>query len=553
MKRREIIKGLTLIPFAGGLAASPLNTMASAVTGDKQSLIEGLEAIEEDLVKHGESILKSINVGPFVNCKGTNTIMGGSVVRPEVRLAMEAVSTLNVHMDELAFGVGKRLAELTGAEWGLVTSGCSAGIKLVTAACLTGGDPEKLIRIPDLTGFSRNEVIIPKSSRTVYDHAIRSSGAKVIMVETIEDLKRNISPRTAMIYMMAENLSEPLTIENVSKVARPMNVPVFIDSAANILTIPNVHLEQGADVVAFSGGKGLKAPGCSGLLLGRKDLLISAWQASAPHHGFGRDNKVGREECIGMLAAVETWAKMDHVKEMNTWVSWLENIQKHVSGINGVQTSITKPDPQLLHHVTPYLYITWDPLKLHVTGQEIADELFSSEPRVGVQTGRDEPGITGITLVGYMMIPGNDKVAGERIFEVLSRKRSQKVETAMKTPGSNLVGQWDLEVEYFNSKAVQQLFIDKQEGNWLTGVYKTDFSMRTISGSIDGNDLKLESHYNVPGDSITSIFHGAINGDTIAGKIDLGEFLAAKFTAKRHVYPLNKKQIVVPKGRPQSS
>ena len=158
MKRREIIKGLTLLPFAGSAAASQLNDFSNNTSGINDH-IDLYGIIDEEVVKRGETLLKSLGVEPFVNCKGTNTIMGGAVVRPEVRLAMESVSTLNVQMDELAFGIGKRLGELTGAEWGIVTAGCAAGIKMVTAACLAGGDPEKLLRIPDLTGFEKSEVL----------------------------------------------------------------------------------------------------------------------------------------------------------------------------------------------------------------------------------------------------------------------------------------------------------------------------------------------------------------------------------------------------------
>src|SRR5690606_7863900 len=132
-----------------------------------------------------------------------------------------------------------------------------------------------------------------------------------VTVETMADLQKAIGPRTAMIYMMAES-EKPFSIEDLAAVAKPLDIPIVVDAAAHILTIPDVHLQKGASVVAYSGGKGLKAPGCSGLLLGRKDILMAAWQASSPHHGFGRDNKVGREEYIGMLAAVEAWVKMDH-------------------------------------------------------------------------------------------------------------------------------------------------------------------------------------------------------------------------------------------------
>ena len=470
------------------------------------------------------------------------------MVRPQVKLAMESITTLNVQMDELAFGIGKRLSELTGAQWGIVTAGCAAGIKMVTAACLTGGDPEKLLRIPDLTGFAKSEVIIPLSSRNVYDHAVRNAGVKVITVKSLEELEKSINSRTAMIYMTPSE--DEFSIQNVSKIARPLNVPVFVDAAAHILTIPDVHLAQGADVVGYSGGKGIKAPSCSGLILGRKDILMSAHQANSPHHGFGRDNKVGREEHIGML---EAWVTMDHVKEMNTWVSWLETIGNKVSTINGIKTTITRPDPELIHHVTPYLHIRWNPEQLHVTGEEIAEELGTIAPRIAVQVGRDEAGITGITLVGYMMIPGNDKVAANRIHEVLSRKRQPKVIQAMKNPVMNMVGLWNMEVEYFSSKVTQHLFIDTQEGNWITGLFKTEFSSRPFTGSIDGNEVKILCNLYWPGDRILTTMPGSISSGVLTGEMDFHEFNNAKFSAKRHKSSPNKKPIEYPKHRPQSS
>ena len=550
MKRREIIKGLTLLPFAGSAAASPLNNLSFSSNGIQEHK-DLYGSIDEELVKKGESLLKSLGVEPFVNCKGTNTIMGGAVVRPEVKSAMESVTTLNVQMDELAFGIGKRLGELTGAQWGIVTAGCAAGIKMVTAACLTGGDPEKLLRIPDLTGFAKSEVIIPLSSRNVYDHAVRNAGVRVITVESLDELKRSINSRTAMIYMTPSE--DEFTISSVSKIAKPLNIPVFVDAAAHILTIPDVHLAQGADVVGYSGGKGIKAPSCSGLILGRKDLLMSAHQVNSPHHGFGRDNKVGREEHIGMLAAVEAWVKLDHVKEMNTWVSWLETIGNKVSAINGIKTNITRPDPELIHHVTPYLHIRWNPEQLHVTGEEVAEELGTIAPRIAVQVGKDEAGLTGITLVGYMMIPGNDKVAADRIHEVLSRKRQAKVIPVMKNPVMNMVGLWDMEVEYFSSKVNQHLFIDSQDGNWITGVFKTDFSSRPFTGSIDGNEVKILCNYTLPGDRILTTMQGNINAGVLTGEMDFHEFNTAKFSAKKHKSNLNKKPIEYPKHRPQSS
>ena len=278
----------------------------------------------------GKDIYRSIGVEPVINCRGTFTIIGASVELPEVRAAMDAAAQQFVQLDELAEAVGRRLAELTGAEWGMVSSGCAAGLKHVTAACVAGGNPEKLLRIPDLTGLDKTEVVAPRSARSAYDHAIRNIGVKMITVETAEELERALSSRTAMIYLSAGG-SGPLSLENVAKMAKPHDIPILVDAAAEVLTIPNVHLQRGATVVAYSGGKAICGPQCAGLLLGRKDILLSAWQASSPHHGPGRDNKVGREETLGMLAAVEAWVKRDHEAEWKKWLSYLDTIAKRVS------------------------------------------------------------------------------------------------------------------------------------------------------------------------------------------------------------------------------
>ena len=157
---------------------------------------------------------------------------------------------------------------------------------------------------------------------------------------------------------------------------------VLVDAAAEVLTIPNIHLKRGATIVAYSGGKAIRGPQCAGLLLGKKDLLFSAWQASSPHHGPGRDNKVGKEEHIGMLAAVEAWVKRNHPEEEKTWISWLEYISKKVTTVSGVTTKIT--EPQGVDNRSARLSITWDPAVLNITGEEVADDLAGNKPRIAL-------------------------------------------------------------------------------------------------------------------------------------------------------------------------
>src|SRR5215831_12732706 len=182
-------------------------------------------AAETGPLQPGPEIYQSIGVEPVINCRGTFTIIGASVELPEVRAAMDAAARYYVQLDELADAVGRRLAELTGAEWGMVSSGCAAGLKHVTAACVAGGNPEKLLRIPDLTGFDKTEVVAPRSARSAYDHAIRNIGVKMITVETAEDLERALSPRTAMIYLSAGGSGE-LGLENIARMAKPRGIPI---------------------------------------------------------------------------------------------------------------------------------------------------------------------------------------------------------------------------------------------------------------------------------------------------------------------------------------
>src|SRR5918997_331399 len=261
---------------------------------------------------------------------------------PEVRAAKDRANQQYVQIDELMAAAGRRLAELTGAEWGLVSAGCSAAISHATAACVAGGNPDLHVRIPDLTGFAKDEVIIPSHSRNVYDAAIRAVGVKIVEVDSPEALQLAIGPKTAMIYIFAgpRNDSGPFSTEVICGIARPHNVPVFVDAAAEILTIPNIHLQRGATLVGYSGGKYIRGPQSAGLLLGRKDLVQAAWVHSAPHHGYARAMKVGREEMIGMLVAVESWVKRDHQAEWQTSIDRCEHIAQRVSKIPGVVATV---------------------------------------------------------------------------------------------------------------------------------------------------------------------------------------------------------------------
>ena len=550
MKRRNVIKGLAMLPVVGSVLSSD-SVLAGTVT-ENNSLAQSSESLSTlNSFLSETNIYRAMGVEPIINCRGSYTIIGGSIKRPKVKLALEAASTNFVQLDELAEAVGKRFAELTKSEWGMVSSGCAAGVKHITAACVTGGSPERLIRIPDLTGFEKTEVIIPRYSRQHYDHAVRNIGVKIITVSTPEELEKAINSKTAMIYLTsgtpgaASDTGQPLSLEVIASIAKPKNIPILMDAAAESLTIPPYHLKRGADIVAYSGGKTIRGPQSAGLMLGNKNILLAAWQASAPHHGPGRDNKLDRDEIVGMVAAVEDWLERDHEGEWKRWLSWLEVISKKVTQINGISTKVI--EPVNLNNKYPVLHIIWDPEKFYVTGYEIAEEVGRNKPRIALGN-RDEPdGTSSIQITPGHMQAGEEKIVSDRLFEVLSKKRSPKPE--MKTPATNLSGRWDVEVHYALSTS-QHSFTIEQDGNWIQGTHKGDMDTKNMVGTIDGDEVKIKSTIPIVGNIIIYLFSGKVSGDTISGDIHMGEYLTAKFTAKRNKTKLPRQKVMIPGGQP---
>lgn len=554
MKRRNLIKGLALLPVAGSVFSN--NSLNAAVPeSSAEAFVPAANADPKAIstvssFMNESNIFRSIGVEPVINCMGTFTIIGGSLERSAVRVAMEAAAHNFVQYDELADGIGQRLADLTGAEWGMVSAGCAAGLKHITAACVTGGNPEKLIRIPDLTGFDKNEVIIPSFSRNAYDHAIRNIGVKIISVNTPEELEKAINPRTAMIYIRSTDSAtftgEPFSLEVISSIAKPRQVPVLVDAAAENLTLPPVHLKRGATIVAYSGGKAICGPQCAGLMLGDKAILKSAWQSSSPHHGPGRDNKVGREEMVGMMAAVEDWVKRDHDADWKRWLSWLATIQKRLAPVDGLKMEVI--ERTLLDNKTPVLKLSWNPDKLHISAFEVAEELGRNKPRIAVWAEDPQNEDSFFNITTGQMQAGEEKIVAERVYAIFSKKRSPKPET-MTAPAADLSGKWDVSMQFFSSIS-QHTFNIAQDGNWLNGTYQAEFQSGNLTGTIEGDQVKIQCSMRIVGDHLIYLFSGKLNADTMSGDIHLGEYRTAKFTAKRNTGKAPRRKINIPAGPP---
>ncbi len=558
MKRRNVLKTLSLLPLAGSVnsvfgfpaeinpVSPPFNPMGPAG-----------EITLESFMSPG-NIYRTYGIEPVINCRGIFTIIGGSLKRPQVKAAMEEASRNFAQMDEVGDGIGRKLAELTGAEWGVVSAGCAAGLKLVTAAVVAGGDPEKLIRIPNLEGLEKTEVIVPRTSRNAYDHAIRNIGVTMVNVESMEELKSAMNPKTAMIYVVNGDRSwtgAPMSLENIVAAAREKNIPVLFDAANEILTFPPIHLKRGATIVAYSGGKAICGPQSCGLILGNKDILMSAWQASSPHHGPCRDNKVDRDEMFGMVAAVKAWKEIDHEAIRKQWYSYLDHIINKVKGIKSVETMVHVPSTQSgLSNVSPEVVITWDADELNITGAEMADELARTKPRIAVASGGGrgrDASINGIAVTTIGMQAGEEKIAADKIYSILTAKRVSRVKE-LKAPSGNIAGTWDVDVKFYSSQGKHKLFIE-QDGNWIKGSHQSGFAVNDMSGTIEGNEVKLQSSIRLIGDSVIYTFTGTLSGDQLTGEIFMGEYRSAKFTARRNTAAAPKKKIFVPSGAPLAS
>jgi L-seryl-tRNA(Ser) seleniumtransferase len=484
----------------------------------------------------GPTIFESIGVKPLINCKGTFTIISGSQTLPEVKSAMLEASKHYVHLDELMDAVGKRLAELTGAEWGMVSNGCAAALAHATAACIAGADPEKLQRLPDTRGL-KHEVIAPAYSRNVYDHAVRMVGAKFVDVRTVEEYQRAFNERTAMVMVLASPADRgPLGLHVLAPIAKERGVPVLVDAAAERLTVPNVHLQRGATLVAYSGGKCIRGPQAAGLLLGRKDLVQAAWLHSAPHHAFGRPMKAGKEEIMGMLAAVEAWMKRDHKAEWEQWENWLSIISKAVTKVNGVTTEVLEPEG--LSNNSPRLVIRWDGEQLGISGRDVERAAYTGTPRMILagSTGSPRTGMknSSVTIMPYMMMPGDAEKAGARLYELLANP-VKSAPVAMTAPAANITGQWDVQMEFLLGKANHSLVLE-QKGNELVGTHVGEFLSSDLRGTVSGDEVWFRSSHRYEGTRLGYEFLGKLSGETITGEVDLEEYGKAKFTATRHQY-----------------
>lgn len=388
--RRRILQSAAIAPAAA--AAAPTVTASST-----------------------SSLYASLGVKPVINGVGVVTVLGGSIMPPEVIRAMEEASRFFIPLPELERKAGARIAELLQAPAAMVTCGAASAISVGTAACLSQGDPARLRQLPDREGI-RFEVIQQKSHRSGYEHQIELCGGKVIPVQTRKELEQAITPRTGMMFFL--NKADPngeIKAEEFVKIGKERGIPTMNDAASDATPKENLwkYTKMGFDLVIFSGGKALRGPQTTGLLLGRKDLIEAAYPAMSPYGGIGRGMKVGKEELCGLVAAVERYLKVDHAAEYQELENRVTSIRTALKSVKGIKTERHIP---VIANELPHVTVEWDEAALGFTSQQVLEKLLASDPPIHVQ----KPG-PGKLLISVWMMRGEEyKIVGSRLREILS-------------------------------------------------------------------------------------------------------------------------------------
>ncbi|MGC2400388.1 MAG: aminotransferase class V-fold PLP-dependent enzyme [Acidobacteriaceae bacterium] len=377
-----------------------------------------------------DNIYTRIGVKPLINARGTWTYLSASLELPQVRAAQVEAAQHFVNIFELQKAAGRRLADLTGAESGMITSGAAGAMAVATAGCIAGTDPDKVWQLPNTDGL-KNEVILV-GGRSVFDSAIRLAGGKLVLVDSAEQIPNAVTSNTVMIY----TTSSPERLAKEIAAAKEHHVPIFMDAADGIPPVNKLQLfaRMGCDLYTFSGGKGLCGPQSSGILLGRKDLIDAALANSNPWEGaVCRPMKVGKEEIMGCLAAVEAWLKMDVARLNRDWDAQVKRIATLVETVPGVQAKVYMPE----ENQCPTLMITWDQKGWRYTTADCAKDLLEGTPGIAVLTEDNPSDVLSrnpahkrtstredqLQIVSMTLRPGEEIIIGQRIRQLLAQAR----------------------------------------------------------------------------------------------------------------------------------
>jgi len=358
---------------------------------------------------------KEMNIRPFINAGEPYTTLSGAPMLPEVVQAMEYAARQSVRLNDVHDGVGQRIASLIGCEASMVTAGAASALALGTAACMTGTNREFIRRLPDTTGM-KTEVIIQKSHRYGYDHAVRNCGIRFVEVETREELERVVNDRTVM--MLFYNRHDPIGLikaDEFVNLGKKHGIPTFNDCAGDAPPVENLSkfVKMGFELVTFSGGKGLRGPQSTGLLLGRRDLIQAARLNGPPNSdAIGRGMKVNKEEMLGMMVTVEVALKRVHDADWREWERRVKQIADSLGPLKAVKTELFVPE---VTYSVPHLRIRWDEAALKITPTELIHRLREGEPSIEVRSSPKDCVELGV----WLLQPGEAQIVARRVREIL--------------------------------------------------------------------------------------------------------------------------------------
>ncbi len=404
MKRRDILKGISVLPFSGGILSTiiPSQSAQASITGVKRDLF------------------KELGLRTFINAAGNYTSMTASLMPPEVMEAINNSAKEYVMLEEVQTKVGEKIAAMCHAEAAMVTAGCWSALVLGMAGVLTGTDPKKVAALPKLEGTGmKSEVIIQKSHINGYHHALTNTGAVIISVETLEEAEAAINEKTALLWFL--NREAPVgKIQHKEwlALAKKHGISTMNDIAADVPPVENLwkYNEMGFDLVCISGGKAMCGPQSTGILMGKKELVAAARLNGPPSGGnIGRGMKVNKEEIIGMYVALDSYIKRDHQKDWKIWEDRIDVINTTIKNIKGVTTEIIIP-PVANHN--PSLQISWDPAIIKLTRDAMGEKLRKGSPSIETIAWETE---NSIRITVFMLKDGQDKTVANRIKEELMK------------------------------------------------------------------------------------------------------------------------------------
>jgi D-glucosaminate-6-phosphate ammonia-lyase len=456
----------------------------------------------------------ALGVRPFINCCSVRTMHGGSLMFPRVRAAMDAASRQFVNLDELMEAAGKRLADLTGAEWGIVTCGSAAAVALASAACIAGNDPVRMLRLPFTDGWV-NRVILPKNQRFAYDQAIRMVGARIVEIDSAADLEAALGEPVAMVAILGTNEEfSKIRLEEIVARVKPLGIPVLVDAASEHLQRPSPWLERGADMVIYSGGKFLRGPQTSGLLLGKKNLVQAAWRNASPHQAFGRPMKVSKEDVIGVLVAVEYWLnERDEAAELQHWYDDLQEIARRVATAPGTTSEVL--DPKSVVRV-PVLCVKWDGIALD--GMALRQRLLEGSPRIMV----DDTAATAnsVTIDPFQFQPGEAAQVGQAIADALNAAHNLQPEAAPQAQ-ADISGTWNVRVQFLHGERRHWLKL-QQQGSQLSGSQQSEQFESNVIGKLAAQRVHMQFETRHEGSAIAYRFEGTVTDGRMQGDVFLG-------------------------------